>query len=201
MNILKMKNSFRHISLITLICIIPYIGVSQIKMIENSNRVKLNSKKVEIIERAEGFDLSKLYLGGNLGLLFGSYTYIEVSPSIGYWFTERFTGGANLSYRYFEDRNEPRWSTNTYGGGIFGRFFPVDYAFAHVEFESLNGDWVPGFRPRYWINSIFIGGGYAQRFGNGFSAIMLLYNINNSVFNPYRNPIIRVTVGIPLSNK
>lgn len=196
-----MKNSARFISLLFLIYFIPYIGVSQIKMFESSSRTKLNSKKVEIFEGEKGFDLSKLYLGGNLGLLFGIYTYVEVSPSIGYWFTERFTGGVNLSYRYFEERIEPKWSTNTYGGGVFARYFPVEYAFAHIEYESLNGEWAPQFRPRYWINSLFVGGGYAQRFGNGFTAIMLLYNINNSVFNPYRNPIIRVTVGIPLSRQ
>ena len=36
----------------------------------------------------KGFDKSKLFVGGNLGLAFGTYTIINVSPLVGYHFTD-----------------------------------------------------------------------------------------------------------------
>ncbi len=136
----------------------------------------------------------KVFVGGGLGLQFGDITRVELSPIVGYKITERFHSGVGFTYTYFED-SRVNYSTNIVGGSVFSRFLITDNIFAHAEYEALNGQWEFD-REAYFINSIFIGGGFMQRFGNSFAAIMLLYNINDSAFNPYTNPVIRMNFGI-----
>lgn len=136
----------------------------------------------------------KVFVGGGLGAQFGTYTAVEVSPVIGYQINERLQAGLSFTYRYYEDK-KLRFSTNTYGGGVFTRVFILENVFAHAEYEALNGEWKPD-KDRYFINSLFIGGGYMQRIGNNFAGLMILYNINDSAYNPYINPVIRATFGI-----
>jgi hypothetical protein len=138
-----------------------------------------------------------LFFGGNLGLQFGSdQTYVEVAPLIGYKFSERFESGLNLKYIYYKVHpdNYLNYSTNIYGGGPFARFFVYEGLFVHTEYELLNMD-VPklyGGYERKNINSVFVGGGYRQMLGDQSAIdIMLLYNVNESTYSPYNNPIIQ----------
>ena len=39
------------------------------------------------------FEKDKLFTGGNLGLQLGTYTLIDISPIIGYYFTNKFSAG------------------------------------------------------------------------------------------------------------
>lgn len=142
------------------------------------------------------FDWDKIYVGGGFGAQFGDFTFIDVRPIVGYWFTEKFTAGAGITYWYFEDRVFDI-STNVWGGSVFSRYLILENVFAHAEYESLNGEWLLD-RDRFFVNSVFLGGGYIQRFGNAFFSLMLLYNFNESVFSPYTNPVIRFNFGIGL---
>jgi hypothetical protein len=145
----------------------------------------------------------KVYVGGNVGFQFGTVTFAEVSPLIGYQFTPKITAGIGVTYQYY--RYKDRFfelTTNVYGGRIFGRYFFTDFLFAHVEYEYLNleaFDFYP-LRRRVDVESVLVGGGYLQRFGSGNSGIfiMLLYNLTESAYTPYTNPIIRIGVNIGL---
>ena len=44
-----------------------------------------------------GFDKSKLFVGGNLGLAFGYATIINVTPQVGYHFSPMFAAGVGLN--------------------------------------------------------------------------------------------------------
>ena len=136
----------------------------------------------------------RIFVGGGLGAQFGTLTAIEVSPLVGFQLSDRAQAGVSFTYRYYEDKNFG-FSTNTYGGGAFGRYFLFENVFAHAEYEALNGEWNT-LGNRYFIHSLFLGGGYMQRIGNSFAGIMVLWNINDSAYNPYVNPVIRATFGI-----
>ena len=143
-----------------------------------------------------GFDYFKkrVYLMGGLGLNFGNVTVVNVSPVLGYRFTNKIHGGIGISYTYFNNVSM-KFSTNIYGGNIFGRFFILENLFAHLEYEKLYLRWSDGYK--YNLTNIYIGGGYNQRLGgNAFAGILVLYNLNQSPYSPYSNPIIRGGIGI-----
>jgi long-subunit fatty acid transport protein len=48
---------------------------------------------------------SRLYVGGNFGLGFGTLTSIDVSPMIGYNINRHFSGGVGATYMYYSYRN------------------------------------------------------------------------------------------------
>ena len=141
----------------------------------------------------------RLYIGGNLGLLFGDITIIDLSPVIGYRFTERFSAGPGLIYQYFNFRGV---GFSNYGGKIFSRYLISENLFAHSEYEYLNIELLrydAGGKivdmSRIDVKSFFIGGGYIQRIGNrAFISVMLLYNLIFNPYSPYTNPIIRIGI-------
>lgn len=147
-------------------------------------------------DKEGGFSLDRVYIGGSLGAQFGTFTFINLSPDVGYWFTDRFAAGVGGRYMYFNDRVF-NFSTTIVGGSVFGRYLITDEIFAHAEYEVINGRFDRMREESFNVHSLFVGGGYIQSFGDRFfSGIMLLYNINESIYSPYRNPIIRVTFGL-----
>jgi len=63
---------------------------------------------------------SKLYFGGNLGLSFGTYTYVEIAPLVGYRITPRLSAGLGPKYMYIKESNY--YETNIYGAKTFALF-------------------------------------------------------------------------------
>lgn len=146
---------------------------------------------------------SHLFFGGGLGLQFGSMTLIEISPLVGYKITPKFSIGLSPSYKYYSYNyyGYGKVNTNVFGGSIFSRYFIFENVFAHVEYESLayNTD-VPGSPvTRQQYNSFFVGGGYNQRIGgNSAMYILVLWNLNDTQYSPYTNPVIRVGFSVGL---
>jgi hypothetical protein len=146
--------------------------------------------------------IDRMFFGGVLGLQFGSSTYIEVAPIVGYNITPRFAAGLGLKYIYYKykDPYNMSYSSSEYGGGPFVRYFIFEGLFLHAEYEALNVE-VP--EPPYYINysrqfinSVFLGGGYRQMIGARSSLdFLILYNINESIYSPYPNPIFRIGFG------
>ena len=144
--------------------------------------------------------LDKFFVGGNLGFQFGTVTFVDVSPLVGYKFSDKISAGIGATYQYYHYKDKYYdFQTNVYGGRVFGRYFFTDYVFGHAEFEYLNLEAFDFQRKRVDVTSVLAGGGYIQRFGNhsGIYA-MILYNFTESVYTPYTNPIIRVGVNIGL---
>jgi hypothetical protein len=163
------------ISFIFIVCCFSFPAVSQI----------INNDEPE---PGNNFN-QRFFTGGNLGLQFGTITFIDVSPIIGYQISKKTQAGVGVTYRYFQD-NRFNYSTSIYGGRTFFRYFFMPNLFAHSEYEVLNGEW--RYNERYNITSIFVGGGFAQRLGGrSFLSLMLLWNLNDSADSPYTNPVIR----------
>jgi len=146
-------------------------------------------------------------------LQIGHVTLIDVSPFVGYMLTQRFAVGAGGTYKYYRIRNyhydfyQDRWyhfKSHIYGGPLFARYLISRDFFAHTEYEFLrfrNEVYVQNpAQARYDrtfrhenVHSVFVGGGYRQRFGSGNAfEIMLLWNLNETLNSPYENPVIRM---------
>jgi hypothetical protein len=150
--------------------------------------------------------MDRIFFGGDLGLQFGTYTFINVSPVIGYKFTEKVVGGFGITYQYLS-YSDVNLSTNIYGGSLFGRYYILENLFAHAEYQLLNlepfyvnystGNIYKGSRMN--VESYLVGGGYRQPIsGNASFNILVLWNLSNSIYSPYSNPIIRAGFNIGL---
>lgn len=140
----------------------------------------------------------RLFVGGNIGLQFGTLTYIDISPKVGYKLTERFAAGIGATYIYINDKRYRgfEYSTDIYGGRVFGQYKIFDNVLAYSEFEVLNGEVYDDLLAemiRRNITSLLVGGGYVQPVG-GRSNIMILvlWNLLESRYSIYQNPVIRI---------
>jgi hypothetical protein len=144
----------------------------------------------------------RVYFGGNIGLQFGSQTLVDINPLAGYRLTERLSLGLSVTYLYYS-YNDPysnyNYSSNIYGGSIFTNYFIFENIFAHIEGEVLNMEVPNNFLHRMVRDNIFgfyVGGGYRQPLGDRSSMnILILYNLNEDIYSPYQNPIIRIGFG------
>ncbi len=150
----------------------------------------------------------RLFFGGNLGLQFGTITDIQVSPVIGLWILPRLAVAVGPDYRFYKYRND---RTNIYGGKGYLQFviikdinsvIPVGVntgIFFHIEDELLSLEssyWKnpPITSDRFYINTILAGGGISQQIGRRSSLnIMVLWALNDSEYDVYSNPEIRVS--------
>lgn len=154
------------------------------------------------------FDPARLVFGGNLGVSFGDYTFVNISPQVGYMFSPIFTGGAGINYVHSSFKT--RYSNNTevketysYAGlNVFGRVFPTNFLFAMVQpeinyswgkikFENSNqpdieqdGEWIPTF---------LVGAGVMMggRRGRGGLMLSVQYDLAQNPRSPYgSNPFV-----------
>jgi len=161
----------------------------------------------------------KIFFGGNFGLMFGTYTDIEISPVIGYRLTRNLSFAAGPKYRYYK---EPIVYYNTLGqpvkyvleGHIYGgrSYFQIHFIrdindfipiglhaglFGHAEYEILsleNEDFRPqsGESGRYTLHTVFVGGGLRVPIGERAAfSLMVLWNATESYDSPYPSPVIR----------
>jgi len=157
----------------------------------------------------------KFYFVPEFWLSFGTSTYIEVAPLIAYHLTDRLSLGLGPHYIFQSQKanyiySQP-YSTHIYGGKIFSRYSIIRHAedflpvkifnelFIHAEYEAISleykvfgttGDPTSG---RFVLNNYMVGGGFTQRVGmHNAITFMILWNLNESYYSPYSNPIFRI---------
>lgn len=158
----------------------------------------------------QGFDKSKLFFGGNFGLSFGTNTYVNLSPQVGYRFNQYLAAGAGVNFNYLSVKYY-NYDGSTYkerigytGLNVFGRFYPIPYLLVQAQPE-LNYSW--GSRkysdgggsdklPGQFVPSLLIGGGGAIPTGghNGALIIMAQYDVIQNTRSPYGNKVF-FTIG------
>jgi hypothetical protein len=139
------------------------------------------------------------YIGGSLGLQFGSVVNININPHYGFYIANRFSAGLGGSYQYYKNSfYNPPFKLNIYGGSAFCRFDIIDELFLQAEYELLyyETDIYSPMRQneKIYAEGVLGGLGYRQfvsseSFNNVY--IMLLYNFNETQFTPYSNPVLR----------
>ncbi len=143
--------------------------------------------------------MERITLGGNFGLSLGNYTYVNLSPLVGYRFTDKFTAGGGVTYIYSRVRyaGYPSYSNSIYGGRVMAQYAIIPRIAPTFEYEALNVGYqaytdVGLVEARRWIGNPMIGAtvlfpiGRKSNFG-----LTALYNINyttNQAYSPYGSP-------------
>lgn len=97
-------------------------------------------------ETPKGFDRSRLFVGGNFGLSFGNFTFINISPQLGYRFNDMFAAGIGINGQFVQ-RKYRSGSTvvqkdryGVAGMNLFGRLYPIKQGFIQLQPE-MNYIW------------------------------------------------------------
>ena len=149
-----------------------------------------------------GFDKSRLFVGGNFGLSFGNFTFINISPQLGYRFSPAFAAGVGINgqyssmrRRYIDGTTASREDYGVAGLNVFGRLYPIQQAFLQLQPE-LNYTWgkFREYNPErdYKLDgkivpSVLAGAGAAIPAGRGAMVIMIQYDILQQNRSPYGN--------------
>lgn len=153
------------------------------------------------------FDGSRLIIGGSLGLAFGDYTNINISPLVGYRISQLFAAGLAINAQYGSERFRDYYGNtgqrnqySIFGGGVWGRVYPLDFLFIHIqpEYNHVNlkstyydTDPKTVVKDNYGVPSLLMGGGYTQPVGGGAAfSIMALYDVLQDSRSPYQNGLI-----------
>jgi hypothetical protein len=130
----------------------------------------------------------KYFTGGSFGISFGTYTYINATPILGYRLTNRISVGTGLSYYYI---NDPYFEGSVLGGKLFAQGMVYKTFFAHAEYELVD------FQDNFTV--ILAGAGYRQMFSERAGLdLMVLFDLNQNGRSFYRNPVIRPVLIINL---
>jgi hypothetical protein len=146
----------------------------------------------------------RLLFGGEIGLSFGTITYIKIAPLVGYRLTDRLSAGLGPIYIY-EKYNDYNFETSMYGGKAIVSFTVfkgtgtpertgIGNIMLHVENEVLSVEKYDPPYDRIWIDNLLLGGGLFQPIGNraGIS-IYLLWDVTQNKYSPYysNNPVVK----------
>jgi len=176
--------------------------MKRISLIFALSAILFNAATAQDDGSKKGFDKSRLFIGGTFGLGFSSYsTAINISPQVGYRFSQLFAAGVGINYAYYNykyyyygSNDVSQRSIYSYAGmSIFGRIYPIPQFFIHAQPE-VNYIWGKEkyYNPdvEYKVNnqfvpSLLLGGGAAIPAGKGAFTISVLYDVLQNKYSPY----------------
>lgn len=151
-------------------------------------------------------DPSRLFFGGNFGMRFGDFTFVNVSPQVGYRFTDRFSAGGGVNFiassTMTRTSGGDRFMKQGYGYAglnLFARIFPVANLFVNVQPE-MNYSWgtvryyngqADVKSPGAFVPVLLVGAGASIPTGRGNIIAMYQYDLVGNERSPYgRRPFL-----------
>lgn len=150
----------------------------------------------------------RIFWGGNIGLMFGSYTNISMNPTIGYRLTNRLSAGLGGTYNWTKSTYYD-YSGQSYGANVFASFTIIKNLGDAIPINDAGGLLVYGelsymnIRDYYaiqlpnqpdWVYTPLAGIAYQSPIGiKSYFVFMVLYNFSESIYSPYSNPVIRAS--------
>lgn len=133
-------------------------------------------------------------VGGDLAASFGTVTYINLSPRVGYRINSKLTAGTGLVYNYLRDNRFKGFEFSNYGGLIFANYSIMPELMLVSEFQNLSVERYSEFsgqKMRVPVNVLFVGAAYRLQLGEkSFGYISLLYDVFEDINSPYSNPYL-----------
>ncbi|MBC8173132.1 MAG: hypothetical protein H7X71_04425 [Chitinophagales bacterium] len=183
---------------------LSYQATAQVTPIDPDEAAEEEDDRSDAADQAGGKKFwDRIVIGGNVGALFGNYTYVDVSPLVGYKITDKFIAGAGLSYQYVSYHDPygfyADYKLNVIGPRAFGQYDLILGLFAYTEYEYL---WVsitpeePYLPYKDEIPGLFPGLGYKAQIGdNAYLKILALYNVLYDPLNPLYNSAFQLRFG------
>lgn len=171
-----------------------------------------------------GFDLSRLIVGGTLG--FGMADRVlafNVAPLVGYRITDKLAAGIGFGYRYYKEKDALSltdlngnksyydYRANMISASVWARYLIFEKLFVHAEYEhnffsyddyryEQNGSGaIETFKEKLDVPSVLLGAGYRQPIGENASIYLMgFYDVLQRDYSPYKGgiqPRIGFTVG------
>ena len=146
---------------------------------------------------------NKMYLGGTLGLSFGTTTSILIEPMVGFKLNPKLSTGIGVGYRYGRNNNA-NYEYHNYLARIFARYIIIPKIYAHVEYMVESYDSIFLFDTqgldndsRTTVPFLFVGGGFRYPGPKGSFIIQVLFNVlqdnpNSSQVYPSGQPYISI---------
>jgi len=163
---------------------------------------KRNSNKGPSQNSAAGLPLKeRLYFGGGGGFSAGSdtygnkYTYISISPLVGYRLTLPWSAGVQVMYSTYR-YTQLGYNLSQYGISPFTQY-RFGKLFAHAEYQAISAPSLNNTELRTMYSRLPLGLGFTQPIGpraaiNAVALYDVLYNKRTSVFpSPF---IVRVYI-------
>jgi hypothetical protein len=145
---------------------------------------------------------SKVFYGGTLGLSFGDYFRLAVTPMVGYKLSPRVSLGLKVQYEYTVDsRYAQEVTSHNYGGSVFARYRIHPKVYVHAEFAEMSYKYASGnfTSERQWVPFILLGGGFVQPISPSTALFLeVLFDVLQDDKSPYAawTPWISVGVGV-----
>jgi hypothetical protein len=175
-------------------------------------------------QKPDGFDWSRIVVGGTLGFGMGDNTLaFSVAPVIGYRITDKLAAGIGFGYQYYKQKDFFQivdYNTNNIyyrdykasmmSASVWARYLIFDKLFVHAEYEhnffsfndyqfNYNTGQIDASKLRINVPSVLLGVGYRQPISENASVyIMGFYDVLQKEYSPYKGsiqPRIGFTVG------
>lgn len=134
--------------------------------------------------------LNRIRLGGNFGMQFGTYTYINLSPTAGYLLAKNHLelgGGPIFIYQRYRYSSNYSYSFFIYGANAYARGFLYKGLYLETRFEPINKPSYYNIDRRLWVHHLLLGAGYAAPISKiGVFNVSMLYNVLNNEESVYR---------------
>jgi hypothetical protein len=180
-----------------LLLIINGLLVAQLDSVyygENSSQKRKTESKKPYTEIKE-----RLMYGGNFAVWFGTYTYLNLSPTVGYRINNKLHAGIGGIYNYSSVRyNKTNYTQSLYGTHVFARYLVNDFLFIQSQYDRLNQ---PNYfssnntNERIWIDYMMVGGGFRQSLGD-HAALMttVMFNLTPHPLSVYSSPYVQIGI-------
>lgn len=194
-----MKNTLLIVSFILSIS----LGYSQTVDSTQTNVQPKNNEQIKPAKKNSSKpSLKKVFLGGSLGLSFGTYTSVRLYPMIGYKVTPKFSIGTKFMYEYAKNSAYSNNNTyNNYGLSVFSRYRIIPQVYVHAEYNYMNyeGYSFNNENYRYAVPYLFLGGGFVQKTGrNSHIYAEILFDVLNDSNSPYAEWTPFYSVGVSM---
>jgi hypothetical protein len=134
--------------------------------------------------------LGRLRIGGNFGLQFGDYTYVNISPTAGYMVIKNrleIGGGPIFIYERYRFSSIDKISWFIYGPDVYTRGYLWKGIFLEARYDGVYKPSYYDFNKKIFAHHLLLGGGYAASMGKiGSFYISALFNVINNNESIYK---------------